>query len=105
MINEPALAQWPWSERVVTLAHELVHASQLELAGHRSLDELFVLIVDLSIEAVMACDVLGDEAVLPELGAGSLSVVEAVGDITDELGADASAAVFCEALRVRLFAN
>jgi histidine ammonia-lyase len=59
----------------------------------------------LSIEAVMACDVLGDEAVLPELGAGSLSVVEAVGDITDKLGADASAAVFCEALRMRLFAD
>lgn len=57
----------------------------------------------LAIEAVMACDVLGDELVLPELGGGSLSVVEAVGDITDELGDDASAAVFCEALRKRLF--
>src|SRR6202521_752876 len=59
----------------------------------------------LTIEAVMACDVLGDEAVLPELGAGSLSVVEAVGDITSELGEDASAAVFCETLRLRLFAD
>ncbi|MDQ2944055.1 MAG: aromatic amino acid ammonia-lyase [Candidatus Dormibacteraeota bacterium] len=59
----------------------------------------------LTIEAVMACDVLGDEAVLPELGAGSLSVVDAVGDITTELGDEASAAVFCEALRKRLFVN
>ena len=57
----------------------------------------------LAIEAVMACDVLGDEPVLPELGAGSLSIVEAVGDITDEVGDEASAAVFCEALRKRLF--
>ena len=59
----------------------------------------------LAIEAVMACDVLGDEAELPELGAGSLSVVEAVGDITDEVGDVASAAVFIEALRKRLFVD
>jgi hypothetical protein len=37
MVNEPALAEWPWPERVVTLAHEIVHACQLELSGHRSL--------------------------------------------------------------------
>jgi histidine ammonia-lyase len=59
----------------------------------------------LTIEAVMACDVLGDEAELPMLGAGSLAVCEAVGDITSEMGEEASAAVFCEALRKRLFEN
>jgi hypothetical protein len=37
MVNEPALAEWAWPERVVTLAHETVHACQLELAGQRSL--------------------------------------------------------------------
>ena len=37
MVNEPALAEWPWPERVVTLAHEIVHACQLELSGHRGL--------------------------------------------------------------------
>jgi len=36
MVNEPALAAWPWPERVVTLAHEITHACQLELAGQRS---------------------------------------------------------------------
>ena len=57
----------------------------------------------LSIEAVMASDVLGDEAQLPTLGAGSRAVFEAVGAIASALGEDASAAVFCEALRKRLF--
>ena len=37
MVNEPALAELPWRERVVTVAHEIVHACQLELAGNRSL--------------------------------------------------------------------
>jgi hypothetical protein len=37
MVNEPALAEWPWPERVVTLAHEIVHTCQLELSAHRSL--------------------------------------------------------------------
>jgi len=59
----------------------------------------------LAIEAVMACDVLGDAPELPELGAGSLAIVEAVGEITHEVGDDASAAFFCEALRRRLFVN
>lgn len=57
----------------------------------------------LTIEAVMACDVLGDAKELPMLGAGSLAVCEAVGDITSSVGEEASAAVFCEALRKRLF--
>lgn len=57
----------------------------------------------LTIEAVMACDVLGDAKELPMLGAGSLAVCEAVGDITSAMGEEASAAVFCEALRKRLF--
>ena len=59
----------------------------------------------LAIEAVMACDVLGDEAALPDLGAGSLAVCEAVGDVATTIGEDASAAVFCEALRRRLFVD
>ncbi len=57
----------------------------------------------LAIEAVMACDVLGDEPQPPRLGAGSLSICEAVGDVATEMGDDASAAAFCEALRKRLF--
>jgi histidine ammonia-lyase len=57
----------------------------------------------LTIEAVMACDVLGDEPELPILGVGSLAVCEAVGDVTSDLGEESSAAVFCEALRKRLF--
>jgi histidine ammonia-lyase len=57
----------------------------------------------LTIEAVMACDVLGDEVELPTLGVGSLAVCEAVGDITSEMAETASAAEFCEALRGRLF--
>jgi histidine ammonia-lyase len=59
----------------------------------------------LAIEAVMACDVLGDAPELPELGAGSLAICEAVGEITHEVGDDASAAFFCEALRRRLFVD
>ena len=57
----------------------------------------------LSIEAVMACDVLGDTPELPALGAGSLAVCEIVGEIVTSMGAEASAAAFCEALRKRLF--
>jgi histidine ammonia-lyase len=57
----------------------------------------------LTIEAVMACDVLGDEPQLPQLGYGSLTICETVGDVLTEMGEDASAAAFCEALRRRLF--
>jgi histidine ammonia-lyase len=59
----------------------------------------------LTIESVMASDVLGDKPELPMLGAGSLAVCEAVGDITTSVGEEASAAVFCEALRKRLFVD
>jgi histidine ammonia-lyase len=89
LVNPDAEDHSTLAPQSVTLTRTLLHRLQTLLA----------------IEAVMACDVLGDEPVLPELGAGSLSVVEAVGDITSELGADASAATFCEALRVRLFAD
>ena len=37
VVNDPLLSADPWPERLVTLAHEVVHASQLELAGNRSL--------------------------------------------------------------------
>ncbi|HSS93949.1 MAG TPA: aromatic amino acid ammonia-lyase [Candidatus Dormibacteraeota bacterium] len=57
----------------------------------------------LTIEAVMACDVLGDEPDLPMLGVGSLEVCDVVGDVTSAMGEDVSAAVYCEALRKRLF--
>ena len=57
----------------------------------------------LSIEAVMACDVLGDEAEPPRLGAGSIAICELVGDVIAEVGEDASAAYFCETVRRRLF--
>lgn len=89
LVNPDAEDHSTLAPQSVTLTRTLLHRLQTLLA----------------IEAVMACDVLGDQAVLPELGAGSLSVVEAVGDITSELGEDASAAVFCEALRLRLFAD
>jgi hypothetical protein len=47
--------------------------------------------------------VLGDEAQPPQVGYGSLSICEAVGEVLTEMGEDASAAALCEALRVRLF--
>ncbi|TWO72395.1 hypothetical protein FN976_06750 [Caenimonas sedimenti] len=37
LVNDPLLSADPWPERLVTIAHEVVHASQLELAGNRSL--------------------------------------------------------------------
>ena len=37
LVNEMAMAELDWPQRVLTLAHELVHTTQLELAGHRSL--------------------------------------------------------------------
>lgn len=37
LVNEQAMADMPWPQRILTLAHELVHTTQLELAGHRSL--------------------------------------------------------------------
>ncbi|MGV3569625.1 MAG: hypothetical protein ACO1PB_03420 [Ramlibacter sp.] len=37
LVNDTLLARVPWPERIVTLAHEMVHACQLQLAGHRSL--------------------------------------------------------------------
>ncbi len=57
----------------------------------------------LSIEAIMACDVLGDEKEPPRLGAGTISICETLGEVTADLGDDVSAAAFCEALRKRLF--
>ncbi|HEX2679848.1 MAG TPA: aromatic amino acid ammonia-lyase, partial [Candidatus Dormibacteraeota bacterium] len=57
----------------------------------------------LSIEAVMACDVLGDEAQPPRLGVGSMAICETVGDVLADVGEEASAAALCEALRTRLF--
>jgi histidine ammonia-lyase len=57
----------------------------------------------LSIEAVMACDVLGDQHVLPTLGAGSYEICQTVGEVVTAMGEDASAAAYCEALRKRLF--
>jgi hypothetical protein len=36
VVNEALLAKSAWPERIVTLSHEMVHATQLELAGHRS---------------------------------------------------------------------
>jgi hypothetical protein len=59
----------------------------------------------LAIEAVMACDVLGDEAKPPQLGVGSITICETVGEVAAEVGEDASAAIFCETLRKRLFVD
>jgi hypothetical protein len=35
VVNETEMAKLSWPERVLTLAHELVHTTQLELAEHR----------------------------------------------------------------------
>jgi histidine ammonia-lyase len=59
----------------------------------------------LTIEAVMASDVLGDEAEPPVLGTGTQPIYETVGLITAQMGEDASAAAFCEAVRDSLFAH
>jgi hypothetical protein len=37
LVNETAMAARTWPERLTTLSHETVHASQLELSGNRSL--------------------------------------------------------------------
>ncbi|MBI2768749.1 MAG: hypothetical protein HYX47_03960 [Burkholderiales bacterium] len=37
LVNEPAMAADGWPDRLVTMAHEMVHGSQLELSGHRPL--------------------------------------------------------------------
>jgi hypothetical protein len=37
LVNDSAMADQTWPERLITLSHETVHASQLELSGHRSL--------------------------------------------------------------------
>lgn len=37
LVNETVMAKSDWPERILTLAHELVHASQLELADNRPL--------------------------------------------------------------------
>jgi hypothetical protein len=36
LVNDTLMARSPWPERLLTLSHEMVHATQLELAGHRS---------------------------------------------------------------------
>ena len=48
---------------------------------------------------------LGDEAEVQVLGNGTQPILETVGLITDELGENASAAAFCEAVRDSLFAH
>lgn len=37
LVNEPLMAGVDWPERLVTLAHEIAHTSQLDLSGGRSL--------------------------------------------------------------------
>lgn len=37
LVNDTLMSRLPWPERLLTLAHEMAHASQLELARHRSL--------------------------------------------------------------------
>src|ERR1700694_2137726 len=59
----------------------------------------------LTIEAVMAGDVLGDEIEPRILGVGTQPIYETVGLITAQMGEDASAAAFCEAVRDSLFAH
>lgn len=38
LVNVPAMATIPWAEQVVTLSHEVAHASQLDLAGRTALN-------------------------------------------------------------------
>ncbi|MBC7994123.1 MAG: hypothetical protein H7Z15_12885 [Rhizobacter sp.] len=37
LVNDTLMSRDAWPERLLTLAHEMVHATQLELAGHQSL--------------------------------------------------------------------
>jgi hypothetical protein len=53
----------------------------------------------------MACDVLSDESEPLLLGAGTQPIYETVGLITAQMGENASAAAFCEAVRDSLFAH
>jgi hypothetical protein len=59
----------------------------------------------LTIEAVMASDVLSDETQPLLLGTGTQPIYETVGLIAAQMGEDASAAAFCEAVRDSLFAH
>ena len=89
MVNPDAEDHSTLAPQSVTLTRTIVHRLQTMLA----------------IEAVMACDVLSDEAKPPQLGAGSISICETVSEVAAEVGEDASAAAFCEALRKRLFVD
>lgn len=87
LVNPDAEDHSTMAPQSVTLTRTLLHRLQTLL----------------TIEAVMACDVLGDEPKLPELGAGTLIICKAVGDVAGDLGEETSAAAFCEALRKHLF--
>jgi histidine ammonia-lyase len=59
----------------------------------------------LSIEALMAYDVLSDDPHLPVLGQGTAAVCRVVDSVLDQVGENASASALCEAVRARLFAR
>jgi histidine ammonia-lyase len=85
----------PEAEDHSTLAPQAVTLTRTQLERVETL---------LAIEALMAYDVLSDDPHLPVLGQGTAAVCRVVANVLDEVGEDASAAIFCEAVRARLFA-
>jgi histidine ammonia-lyase len=85
----------PEAEDHSTLAPQAVTLTRTQLQRVETL---------LAIEALMAYDVLSDDPHLPVLGQGTAAVCRIVARVLDEVGENASAAVFCEAVRARLFA-
>ena len=85
----------PEAEDHSTLAPQAVTLTRTQLQRVETL---------LAIEALMAYDVLADDPNLPVLGQGTAAVCRVVAHVLDEVGDQASAAVFCEAVRARLFA-
>jgi histidine ammonia-lyase len=85
----------PEAEDHSTLAPQAVTLTRTQLERVETL---------LAIEALMAYDVLSDDPHLPVLGQGTAAVCRIVAHVLAEVGEDASAAVFCEAVRARLFA-
>jgi histidine ammonia-lyase len=85
----------PEAEDHSTLAPQAVTLTRTQLQRVETL---------LAIEALMAYDVLTDDPTLPVLGQGTASVCRIVARVLDEVGENASASVFCEAVRARLFA-
>jgi histidine ammonia-lyase len=85
----------PEAEDHSTLAPQAVTLTRTQLERVETL---------LAIEALMAYDVLTDDPNLPMLGHGTAAVCRVVAQVLEQVGDSASASVFCETVRARLFA-